>query len=508
MSDAAQPIAEARAASMHRSHGRTGTPANRRRLSRRGRVLAAGCAALVVVSLVIGIRAILAPSSPAFTSIVRAPMGQAWLGFGTNEYPQDRNRSGIDMPWTRSAWTLTTSRLAFMAPGLTRINVYLGWFNPSGNLTSFDWNTWQMRSLDQVLSWYNARRLAVQIGIWHDVINGPPDNPRVFTSPAWAKAQAALMDQLVKVNGYTNIYGYAGLNEWDCSYMHPPAGFALSQWQTATGELRSAFAAVGLPTALIGPDTGCTGVSPVISSAQDESGLLGAYDDHYYATERQIISGHVESTYAAAVSSVDSAAGGRQPLYIGEMGVGSPDHATDPAITSFAYGLDMFDYGVQVLRSGASGALAWCLDGFDLGKNCGMWDATGSHGGTALRPWFYSWSLLSRFFPRGASIRSIPEPSDARIAAARIATGTASAGWTFALVNRSATSPEVITLAVPGWGGGTFDEYLYSSSNRTVNGDGFPTPYEQIVTSRSGGPWPMLTVTVAPGSAVLLTTLR
>jgi hypothetical protein len=245
-------------------------------------------------------------------------------------------------------------------------------------------------------------------------------------------------------------------------------------------------------------------VSPVINAAQEEGGLLGVYDDHYYATERQIVDGNVESTYAPAVSSLDSAAAGRQPLYIGEMGVGNPDHATDPAITSFAYGLDMFDHGVQVLRSGASGALAWCLDGFDFGKNCGMWDATGNHGGTALRPWFYSWSLLCRFFPPGASIRSIPEPADVRIAAASIGT----VGWTFALVNRSATSPEVITLAVPGWRGGTFREYLYSSSNRTVNGDGFPAPYQQIVTSRNGGPWPTLTVTVPPGSAVLLTTLR
>ena len=182
-------------------------------------------------------------------------MGDTWLGFGTNEYPQDRNRSGTDIPWTGSAWALTTTRLAFMAPGLSRINVYLGWFNPSGDLTTFDWTTWQMRSLDQVLSWYNSRRLAVQIGVWHDVVNGPPDNPRIYTSRAWANAQAALMHQLVSVDGYTNIYGYAGLNEWDCSYMHPPAGVSLSQWQMATGELRSAFAAVGLSTALIGPDT-------------------------------------------------------------------------------------------------------------------------------------------------------------------------------------------------------------------------------------------------------------
>jgi hypothetical protein len=478
----------------------------RRRRSRRSRVLAVVCAVVLVAALVIGIRIVLSPSLPAFTSIAAAPTGQTWLGFGTNEYPQDRNQSGHDIPWTSSAWALTASRLAYLRPGLTRVNVYLGWFNSSGNLTSFDWNTWQMRNLYQVLSWYRTNRLAVQLGMWHDVVNGPPESPRVFTSQAWANAQAALVYRLVKVDGYANIYGYSGLNEWDCSYMHPPAGFSFAQWQTATRNLRSAFAAAGLSTALIGPDTGCTGRSPVTSAAQHETGVLTAYDNHDYATERQVISGDVESAYARLVSNVDSAAGGRHPVYIGEMGVGNPDHGTDPAVTSFAYGLDMFDYGVQVLRSGASGALAWCLDGFDLGKNCGMWNISGIEGGTALRPWFYAWSLLSRFFPASASIRPMPEPAHVRIAAARISTGTAPDGWTFALLNRSA-SAEVITLAVPGWHGGTFDEYVYSSSNRSVNPDGFAAPTRQIATSH-GGPRPGLTVTVPAGSAVLLTTLR
>jgi hypothetical protein len=492
---------------MHRSHARGGLRPMKRRLRPRGHVLASICFAVLAVSLGAGVRALLSSSPPAFASVASTPTGQPWLGFGANEYPQDRNRSGTDIPWTGSAWALTASRLAFLRPGLTRINVYLGWFNPSGDLTSFDWNTWQMRSLYQVLSWYNARGLAVQIGVWHDVVSGPPDNPRVYTSRAWANAQAALMHQLVKVNGYTTIYGYAGLNEWDCSYMHPPAGLSLPQWQTATGNLRAAFAGVGLSTALIGPDTGCTGTSPVIGAAQGEGSVLAAYEDHHYATERKVIDGSVQSGSAQLVSRVDSASGGRPPVYIGEMGVSNPDHGTDPPITSFGYGLDMFDYGVQVLRSGAAGALAWCLDGFDLGKNCGMWDATGSTSGTALRPWYYAWSLLSRFFPPGATIYAMPGPAHVRIAAARIPAGAASAGWTFALVNRSPASAEVITLAVPGWHGGTFGEYVYSPSGRAVTGNGFPAPSRQITTS-DGGPRPSLTVTVPPGSAVLLTTLR
>ncbi|MGH3303316.1 MAG: hypothetical protein ACRDOK_16865 [Streptosporangiaceae bacterium] len=459
---------------------------------------------VLVIALVLGVRAIFFRPLARFTSVGTNPTDQAWLGFGINEYPQDRNRSGAAIPWTNSAWALTTQRLAFLRPGLTRINVYLGWFNPSGNLTSFDWNTWQMRNLDQVLSWYRASGLRVQIGMWHDVVDGPPDNPDVYTSKAWADVQAALLYRLVKVDGYGNIYGYAGLNEWDCQYMHPPAGFTWSQWQTATSNLRSAFTAAGLHTALIGPDTGCSGPSAPLRAAEDEPGALAAYEDHDYPTERQIISGEVESQYAPVVSRVDRADARRKPLYVAEMGVSDPDYTPDPPIGSYAYGLDMFDYAVQALRSGAAGALAWCLDGFDDNKNCGMWNISGNDGGTALRPWFYAWSLLCRFFPPGATIYAMREPAQVRIAAARIPIGNGSSSWTFALVNRLST-PQVVTLAMPGWRGGTFDEFVYSSSNRTVNASGFPVPRQQIVATH-GKPLTGLTVTVSPNSAVLLTT--
>jgi hypothetical protein len=484
----------------------------RRPLTTLGRVVVSACAVLLVIALGVGAWVIVVSRPLTFTSVATGPTGQSWLGFGTNEYPQDRSQSGTDIPWTSSAWALTASRLAFMQPGLTRINVYLGWFNPSGNLTSFNWNTWQMRNLYQVLSWYRDNRLAVQIGMWHDVINGPPESPQVYTSTAWAGAQAALMNQLVKADGYANIYGYSGLNEWDCSYMHPPHGFSFAQWQTATSNLKSAFATVGLDTALIGPDTGCTGTSgPILRAALDDGSTLTAYEDHYYATERQVIAGDVESAYAGAIRQVGGAQQGHKPVYIGEMGVSNPDHGTDPPITSYAYGLDMFDYGVQVVRSGAAGALAWCLDGFDEGKNCGMWNASGHEGGSALRPWFYAWSLLSRFFPPGSTFYAMPEPAQVRIAAARLPGGGASSDWTLAIVNRNLSRAEKITLTVPSLHGGTFEEYLYAASSRTVDGSGFPVPSGHMTAKIGGGGGQQattvgLTVTIPADSAVLLTT--
>ncbi|HEU5374927.1 MAG TPA: hypothetical protein VFV38_05780, partial [Ktedonobacteraceae bacterium] len=50
-------------------------------------------------------------------------------------------------------------------------------------------------------------------------------------------------------------------------------------------------------------------------------------------------------------------------------------------------------------RAGASGAAAWDLDDAMHNKVWGMWNIVDE---PAPRPWYYAWSLLSRYFPAGA----------------------------------------------------------------------------------------------------------
>ncbi len=186
------------------------------------------------------------------------------------------------------------------------------------------------------------------------------------------------------------------------------------------------------------------------------------------------------------------------------MGVTNPDSGTNPPINSYAYGLDMFDYGIQAALGGEASAMAWCVDGFDYNKNCGMWDISGLNGGTTLRPWFYSWSLLNRYFPSNATIYRMNAPANVRVVAASVPAGTKD-HWSFALVNQN-TTDQSVTLQVPGWGSGNFNEYVYSSGGNPADGNGFPVPTTQISTA-SGGLTQGLTVDVPAGSGVVLTTL-
>lgn len=52
-----------------------------------------------------------------------------------------------------------------------------------------------------------------------------------------------------------------------------------------------------------------------------------------------------------------------------------------------------------------------------------MWNNAGTYGGMTLRPWYYTWQLMCRYFPRGAKILKMTElegRKDIRILGARI----------------------------------------------------------------------------------------
>ena len=73
-------------------------------------------------------------------------------------------------------------------------------------------------------------------------------------------------------------------------------------------------------------------------------------------------------------------------------------------IDTYEYALGFWDYGIQLARSGMASGLAWALDGLEQNKNAGMWNNAGTYGGMTLRPWYYTWQLMCRYFPRGAKI--------------------------------------------------------------------------------------------------------
>ena len=88
-------------------------------------------------------------------------------------------------------------------------------------------------------------------------------------------------------------------------------------------------------------------------------------------------------------------------------------------VYDYFYGLDMPLLCMEVMNGGYSGIAAWMLDDAmhssgDSGKTediklWGMWNILGEEvfddpSQEEIRPWYYTWSLMCRYFPTGSNI--------------------------------------------------------------------------------------------------------
>ncbi|MCB5164930.1 hypothetical protein LG634_08825 [Streptomyces bambusae] len=238
-----------------------------------------------------------------------------------------------------------------------------------------------------------------------------------------------------------------------------------------------------------------------------QSGLLGASEAHFYGQELYGADpAYVEPVMTEAVSQIRPATRGGAVL-LGETGTKARQYPDGTKDYRFALettqALRMADLAVQEARSGVDGAAAWCLDGYAATTFCGMWgrgdedpDKVSAHS-TALRPWFYTWSLLTRYLPAGSVIHTPAEPTGVRVLAAQLPGG----GWTFALVNRTSVTQTVRLTEPTGWI--TLNKYLYTDgATPSTDANGFPTKVGTVPKNFTNGQ----TLSVGANSVAVFTT--
>jgi hypothetical protein len=409
-------------------------------------------------------------------STISNPITTSWLGFGYNQDPLDRDEKGHNIgTWDNGRWNLTKERIDYIKPSFVRIVLYRHWFNPSGVIGEYDWNSPKMLSLYQVLDYYKEKNIPVMTGLWQSTLDFN-DNVPFYTSEgsdSFQKLQVDMFQQLFKIKGYQNMRWYTPTNE--------PKGMGMDfqKWSQMMKNTYNGFSAADLPLNIFcGADSWDEWTSNAAIFNKNE---LSGYDHHYYLNSglNQLIFGGLEEQFRDQVASIKKIDNSGKPVFLSEAGFTStseldywyvlnPIPTLNP--TSTKYGLLALDYGIQVARSGESGALAWSLDGYDYGKDPGMWNIAGYNGGIKLRPWYYSWSTLCRYFPAGGIVYAIEFniPSFKVRGVAMEQRIEDKSHWTFAFVNWGET--EISTnFSIPNFKGGDFVEFQFSASS---SGDG------------------------------------
>jgi hypothetical protein len=179
-----------------------------------------------------------------------------------------------------------------------------------------------------------------------------------------------------------------------------------------------------------------------------------------------------------------------KPRFLGESGLitGRVNGDQQPRVKTFEYGVMMADYVAQVGRAGWQGALAWDLDDAmhavkwapvpnDLTlKVWGFWNSAGALMGRPQeftpRPWFYTWSLASRLFPRGCRlIRASHDP----VPRLRVLAGLREGRLSVMIVNNDA-QPRTVLLKPARDGLRVTQRWVYFDGDRPSDGRGYPVP--------------------------------
>jgi hypothetical protein len=281
------------------------------------------------------------------------------------------------------------------------------------NFTDQDWinlarRQWQ--DLIRILEFCQSNDIDVMFGDWAF----PNDTKFYYISvddPNYAYAIGQCVNFLIKEKGFTCIKEYNLGNEVNINPNH----YTWKNWSQGVRNIYAEFTRLGInkDIKIVGPDGGYwkdLWFNNTITQLADEVKVI---DYHWYINNDWLLTNRVEDEMRI-MRFFTQQANPSIPNIFGEVGVRDGHNtSTDQhkGIKTFEYAVGMADIFIQSLRAGWTAVVAWAMDDAmhyhvtgDV-KEWGFWNSIGDkNGDTEIRPWYYTWSLLSQYFPKGSSI--------------------------------------------------------------------------------------------------------
>ncbi|MRT93709.1 cellulase family glycosylhydrolase [Ancylomarina sp. 16SWW S1-10-2] len=443
---------------------------------------------------------------------------------------------------TDAKWDMNFKRLDYMQPKLFRVLDQANWrylvgFDKKENpILNFD--NPEVIAVEKILDYAQKNQITVLLGEWgtpykmHDTDHGHSDKFTGANDPKWINIIAEYLDYLINTKGYTCIKYYNLVNEPNGDWASTKGDF--NEWRDGVKMLSEVLKKKGMDKSITvagpdavtrydNPESTYSGMGWVEESAKQIGECIGIYEIHDYTAHDFVKSGEFKLFHKKAA---DIAKKENKQIIFGELGFSrngkkNQDRAkADPyssedsqmEVYDFSYGINMADAAIQSMNAGFSGSAAWALDDAmhtlgDLGKKnqlkrWGMWNSLGTEicnnpDDENMRPWFYSWSLLCRYFPTGSRI---VETDSTGIEGLRLTASVLKDDMTIAIVNNS-DKDNIIALSVPN--SKSFKKFLYIDGERRLDADDFPKAIEQNLGEKE-----MKELKVPANSFVLLTTYK
>ncbi|MBF0442791.1 MAG: cellulase family glycosylhydrolase, partial [Oligoflexales bacterium] len=422
---------------------------------------------------------------------------------------------------SKDQWSLVEKRMDFLRPAFIRTMIRGYWYTEGidrNGVVKYKFDSPRMKKLYQILDYAKARNINVMLGEWDSPSFSKDDSYSKEDSirnlgikendPRWANMIGGLLVHLVKKKGYSNIKWFNYVNEPNGDW----SGCAdFSRWKEGMTHLARQLRLVNLDgkIRIVGPDaSGDVGWIRMTADKMPE--LIDTYTYHWYAKNEDILSGNVEKTMTEQYEYIKARDGKlhSKGFLMAEAGVftGRTNGDQQPAVRTFDYGVMMTDYAVQTMRGRMNGISAWDLDDamhINAGtfgitgdnypkppsditlKVWGFWNSLGGEmknpDDTKLRPWFYTWALMSRNMRKGGTVISTSNdlPSPIR-SVAFFNQDEGGPLLTVVLVNNTEKPRKARLVATGIKPLPVVDVYKYFNDQRQADGDGFPLPEETL----------------------------
>lgn len=458
--------------------------------------------------------------------ISEVPVSEGFVGNGVewSAYPHaDSEEAEWGYLMTDEKLRRVFERLDYMKPRIVRIMDVAAWRYYKGvdaqGEPLLDFACDEVRMVCRLLEYCQSRGITVLIGdygvpgFW-----GYAGGIDRVDDPRYIDMTTRYLTYLKRERGFDCIRYYIITNEpngdWACTRGD------WEQWKRGIALMHASFERAGLDIGISAPDAVEMSENPasqyptgrewVEQTVAQMDSLVDQYNIHCYADWAFIRDGSFQRHFEQVARIIRPT--GKKMIFgeiggwyhSGEMGelyrqrvAEKPFASEDSQLFTYdyVYGIDAADVLIQAMKAGWHGASAWMLDDAmhtinDLGardqlKVWGFWNSlgkelTGDPAEEEIRPWFFTWSLLCRYFPPGMAICN-PE-KDRPGEGLRIVAGQSAAGTTIVLLNAS-EQPRTFRLKCAVVGADEMDLYEYMPEGYRTDEKSFPVASGRVVAS-------------------------
>ncbi|GAB1416791.1 hypothetical protein MASR2M117_21970 [Paludibacter sp.] len=456
-----------------------------------------------------------------------------YIGNGVEWDPYDEaERWGASV--SEADWQKLFKRIDFMRPGYVRCMINSPYRYYDSQKNSYDKNR-NIESISKLLKYCTERNITVMYGEYN------PPKWSMKEDQKWIDMSVDYLNYLVNDLGFDCIKYFVIFNEPDGNWASTDGNYKL--WKSVLLRFdkkmreypnlykKVKFAAPDVVADYKNSNSDIGDAKAWVKMTANElDSLVGIYDIHSYPGQHEVRNGNYFETLLQHKKDVPV----NKKIVLGEAGykywrtadsllmkeynrrlINHPftkGSDCNMLVYDFFYGLDMPLLCMEVMNAGYSGIAAWMLDDAmhsngDAGntkdiKLWGMWNILGDEvfndpSQEEIRPWYYTWSLMCRYFPSGADILKTNFDRSKKV---YVASARKSNKYTVSMVN---VNDKPVKLSI------NFPEklqnvkmYIYEEGNRKVNQDGLPLPVQTDIKINSG-----YAIVLQPQSFVLLTNM-